>query len=74
MALCASLAIKAANRQVAEVLTASATRGPDFKLTPAQRFQVGKRTAKHRIAAASTRFFEKKIPGFTVERNNCYET
>jgi len=37
------LAIKAANGQVTEVLTAPATRGPYFKLTPAQRFEVGKK-------------------------------
>ena len=50
-----SSAIEAANGQVAEVLTAPAARGPYFKLTAAQRFQVGKRAAEHGIAAFSRR-------------------
>ena len=61
-----SSAIKAANEQVAEVLTAPATRGPYFKLTPAQRLQVGKRAAEHGIAA-SIRYFEKKYPDLRLK-------
>ena len=74
-----SSAIEAANRQVAEVLTAPAARGPYFKLTAAQRSQVGKRAAEHGIAA-SIRFFEKKYPDLrlketTVKRlKNLYQS
>lgn len=47
-----SSAIKAANGLVSEVLTAPATRELYFKLTPVQRFQVGKRAAEHGLAAS----------------------
>ena len=61
-----SSAIEAANGQVKEVLTVPANRGPYFKLTPAQRFQVGKRAAEHGIAA-SIRYFEKKYPDLQLK-------
>ena len=67
--LCASVpssAIEAANGQVAEVLTAPATRGPYFKLTPAQRYEVGKRAAENGIAAL-IRYFEKKYPDLRLK-------
>ena len=41
-----SSAIEAANKHVSEVLTAPASRGPYFKLTLAERFQVGKRAVE----------------------------
>ena len=56
-----SSAIEAANKHVAEVLTAPASRGPYFKITPAQRFQVWKRAAEHGVAA-SIKYFEKNYP------------
>jgi len=58
--------IKAASGQVAEVLTAPATRGSYFKLTPAQKFDVGKRAVEHGIAA-SIRYFEKKYPDLQLK-------
>ena len=54
-----SSTIEAANGQVKEVLAVPATRGSYFKLTQAQRFQVGKRAVEHGIAAM-IRYFEKK--------------
>ena len=67
--LCArvpSSAIDAANKQVAKVLTAPVSRGPYFKLTPAQRFEVGKRALEHGIAS-SIRYFEKKYPDLPLK-------
>jgi len=67
--LCArvpSSAIEVANRQVAKVLTAPACRGPYFKLTPAQRLQVGKRASENGIAS-SIRHFKKKYPDLLLK-------
>ena len=47
-----SLAIEAANKHIVEVLTATASRGWYFKLTPGQRFEVGKRAAKYGVAVS----------------------
>ena len=66
MTLCAPVYHHRQSRQVAEVLTALAARGPYFKLTAAQRFQVGKGAAEHGIAAF-IRFFEKKHPDLRLK-------
>ena len=61
-----SSAIEVANRQVTKVLTAPACRGPYFKLTPVQRFEVGKRASENGIAL-SIRHFKKKYPDLELK-------
>ena len=65
-ALVPSSAINAANKQVTKVLTVPVRRGPYFKLTPAQRFEIGKRALEHGIAS-SIRHFEKKYPDLPLK-------
>ena len=60
-----SSAISAANKNVTKALNDAQerkkrTRGPYLSLTPAQKYEIEKRAAKHGITA-SIRYFAKKI-------------
>ena len=61
-------AIAKANETVTQALEQSKNgeRGPYLKLTLAQRYQVGKRAAEHRIAA-SIRYFKTKFPDLELK-------
>ena len=73
-----STAIAKANETVSKVLqqsSSSGERGPYLKLTPAQRYQIGKRAAEHGTTA-SIRYFKTKFPDLelketTVRRLKC---
>ena len=64
-----SMAIAKANEMVSKVLqqtSSSGERKPYLKLTPAQRYQIGKRAAEHRITA-SIRYFKTKFPDLELK-------
>ena len=46
-----SLAIASANSAVHSVITINSTREPYLHLTPAQKFQIGKRASKHGVTS-----------------------
>ncbi|MCY3929118.1 MAG: hypothetical protein OXG81_12665, partial [Acidobacteria bacterium] len=68
-------AISSANTKVLEALGKSkektkCARGPYLALTPAQKYEIGKRAAEYG-ATNSIRYYSKKYPDFVIKRNQC---
>ena len=64
-----SSAVSSANAKVKDVLekqTSTGSRGPYLTLTPAQKYQIGKRAAEYDTTAA-IRYYQKKFPDLPLK-------
>ena len=64
-----SSAIASANSEVCSVMATSSSRGPYLHLTPAQKFQIGRRASEHGINN-TMRYYKKNFPDLPLKETS----